>query len=85
MKALGFDTGHSETPIVPIMCGDSKTAKGLADFVWREGIYVLPIVFPMVARGKARIRVQLCTEHTEDQLDKAIEAFKKGGKKLGLI
>ena len=67
------------------MCGDSKTAKGLADYVWQEGIYVLPIVFPMVARGKARIRVQLCTEHTEDQLDTAIEAFKKGGTKLGLI
>ncbi|MGC9356640.1 MAG: aminotransferase class I/II-fold pyridoxal phosphate-dependent enzyme [Anaerolineae bacterium] len=85
MKALGFDTGNSETPIVPIMCGDSKTAKALADFVWGEGIYVLPIVYPMVARDKARIRVQLCTEHTKDQLDTAIQAFKKGGEKLGLI
>ncbi|MGD8966954.1 MAG: aminotransferase class I/II-fold pyridoxal phosphate-dependent enzyme [Anaerolineae bacterium] len=85
MKALGFDTGHSETPIVPIMCGDSKTAKELADFVWQEGVYVLAIVYPMVARGKARIRVQLCSEHTEDQLDTAIAAFKKGGQKLGLI
>jgi glycine C-acetyltransferase len=85
MKALGFDTGHSETPIVPIMCGDSRTAKDLADFVWQEGVYVLPIVYPMVARDKARIRVQLCTEHTQDQLDTAIEAFKKGGQKLGLI
>ncbi|MGD2176276.1 MAG: aminotransferase class I/II-fold pyridoxal phosphate-dependent enzyme [Anaerolineae bacterium] len=85
MKALGFDTGHSETPIVPIMCGDSKTAKELADFVWQEGVYVLPIVYPMVARDKARIRVQLCTEHTQGQLDTAIEAFKKGGQKLGLI
>jgi glycine C-acetyltransferase len=85
MKALGFDTGNSETPIVPIMCGDSKTAKDLADFVWHEGIYVLPIVYPMVARGKARIRVQLCTEHTQDHLDATIEAFKKGGQKLGLI
>jgi len=85
MKALGFDTGHSETPIVPIMCGDSKTAKELADFVWQEGVYVLAIVYPMVARDKARIRVQLCSEHTEDQLDQAIEAFKKGGQKVGLI
>ncbi|MGC9398402.1 MAG: aminotransferase class I/II-fold pyridoxal phosphate-dependent enzyme [Anaerolineae bacterium] len=85
MKALGFDTGHSETPIVPIMCGESKTAKALADFVWGEGIYVLPIVYPMVARDKARIRVQLCTEHTKDQLDAAIAAFKKGGEQLGLI
>ncbi len=85
MKELGFDTGNSETPIVPVMCGESKTAKALADFVWEKGIYVLPIVYPMVARGKARIRVQLCSEHTRDQLDKAIGAFKEGGEKLGLI
>ncbi len=82
---LGFDTGNSETPIVPIMCGQSKTAKELADFVWQEGIYVLPIVFPMVARDKARIRVQLSSKHTKDQLDQAIEAFKNGGEKLHLI
>ncbi|MCD4739392.1 MAG: aminotransferase class I/II-fold pyridoxal phosphate-dependent enzyme [Anaerolineae bacterium] len=85
MQALGFDTGNSETPIVPIMCGERATAKALADFVWGEGIYVLPIVYPMVARGKARIRVQLCTEHTREQLDMAIQAFKQGGEKLGLI
>jgi len=85
MKELGFDTGNSETPIVPIMCSESKTAKALADFVWGEGLYVLPIVYPMVARGKARIRVQLCSEHTKDNLEKAVEAFKKGGEKLGLI
>lgn len=85
MKSLGFDTGHSETPIVPIMCGESKTAKKLADYVWKEGLYVLPIVYPMVARGMARIRVQLCSEHTQAQLDEAIQAFKKGGEQIGLI
>ena len=85
IQALGFDTGNSETPIVPIMCGESKVAKELTDFVWEKGIYVLPIVFPMVARGKARIRVQLSAKHTKDQLDKAIEAFKAGGEKLRLI
>ena len=85
IQALGFDTGNSETPIVPIMCGESKVAKELTDFVWEKGIYVLPIVFPMVARGKARIRVQLSAKHTKDQLDKAIEAFKEGGEKLRLI
>jgi glycine C-acetyltransferase len=82
---LVFDTGHSETPIVPVMCGDSKTARELADFVWQEGIYALVIAYPILARGKARIRVQLCSEHAEDQLDRAIEAFEKGGRKLGLI
>lgn len=85
IQDLGFDTANSETPIVPIMCGQSKIAKELADFVWQEGVYVLPIVFPMVARDKARIRVQLCSNHTKDQLDKAIEAFKKGGERLRLI
>ncbi len=85
VQELGFDTGNSETPIVPIMCGDSGTARELTDFVWEKGIYVLPIVFPMVARGKARIRVQLSAKHTKDQLDQAIAAFKKGGEKLHLI
>jgi len=85
MQDLGFDTGNSETPIVPIMCGESKTAKALADFVWEKGVYVLPIVYPMVARDKARIRVQLCAQHTKDQLDQAIAAFKEGGERLRLI
>jgi len=84
-QELGFDTGNSETPIVPIMCGDSGTARELTDFVWEKGIYVLPIVFPMVPRGKARIRVQLSAKHTKDQLDQAIAAFKEGGEKLHLI
>jgi glycine C-acetyltransferase len=85
MRDLGFDTGNSETPIVPVMCGDSKTAKELANFIWTKGIFALPIVFPMVARDKARIRVQLCTKHTKEHLDKAAQAFEEGGKKLGLI
>ncbi len=85
MQDLGFDTGNSETPIVPVMCGESKTAKSLANFIWKKGIFSLPIVFPMVARDKARIRVQLCSKHTEEHLDKAIQAFSEGGKKLGLI
>jgi len=85
LKDLGFDTGNSETPIVPVMCGESKTAKDLANFIWKRDIFSLPIVYPMVARDKARIRTQLCTKHTKKQLDKAIEAFKEGGKKLGLI
>lgn len=85
MQDLGFDTGNSETPIVPIMCGGSKKAKELANFIWQKGIFALPIVFPMVARDKARIRAQLCTKHTEEQLDSAIHAFEEGGKKLDLI
>ena len=85
LKDLGFDTGFSETPIVPVMCGESKKAKDLANFIWKKGIFALPIVYPMVARDLARIRTQLCTKHTKEQLDKAIEAFEEGGRKLGLI
>jgi len=85
MQDLGFDTGNSETPIVPVMCGDSKKAKDLADFIWKKGFFALPIVYPMVARDKARIRAQLCTKHTKEQLSKAVEVFEEGGRKLGLI
>jgi len=85
MKDLGFDTGNSETPIVPVMCGESKAAKALADFIWKKGVFALPIVYPMVARDKARIRCQLCTKHTGEHLDEAIAALEEGGKKLGLI
>jgi len=85
MKDLGFDTGNTETPIVPVMCGESKTAKDLANFIWEKGVFSLPIVYPMVTRDKARIRVQLCTKHKKEQLDKAVQAFEEGGKKLGLI
>ncbi|MFP3984686.1 MAG: aminotransferase class I/II-fold pyridoxal phosphate-dependent enzyme [Candidatus Bathyarchaeia archaeon] len=85
MQDLGFDTGNSETPIVPVMCGESKTAKELANFIWKKNIFALPIVYPMVARDKARIRVQLCAKHNKEQLDNAIQAFEEGGRKLGLI
>jgi glycine C-acetyltransferase len=85
LKDLGFDTGNSETPIVPVLCGDSKRAKDLANFIWKKGIFALPIVYPMVSKDKARIRTQLSTKHTHEQLDKAIEAFTEGGKKLDLI
>jgi len=84
-KDAGFDTGNSETPIIPVMCGKSKTSKDLADYLWTKGIFVLPIFYPMVARDKARIRVQLCTKHTTEQLERALKAFKEGGKRLGII
>ncbi|MEM3578133.1 MAG: aminotransferase class I/II-fold pyridoxal phosphate-dependent enzyme [Candidatus Bathyarchaeia archaeon] len=85
LQDAGFDTGNTETPIIPVMCGRSKAAKDLADYLWSKGIFVLPIFYPMVARDKARIRVQVCTKHTREQLDRALDAFKEGGKKLGII
>ncbi|MEM3641863.1 MAG: aminotransferase class I/II-fold pyridoxal phosphate-dependent enzyme [Candidatus Bathyarchaeia archaeon] len=85
LQDAGFDTGNTETPIIPVMCGKSKAARDLADYLWTKGIFVLPIFYPMVARDKARIRVQVCTKHTTEQLDRAAEAFKEGGKNLGII
>jgi glycine C-acetyltransferase len=85
LKDAGFDTGNSETPIIPVMCGRSKTARDFSEYLWTRGIFVLPIFFPMVSREKARIRVQLCTKHTQEQLDQALEAFKKGGRQLKII
>jgi glycine C-acetyltransferase len=85
LKDAGFDTGNSETPIIPVMCGRSKTARDFSEYLWTQGIFVLPIFFPMVAREKARIRVQLCTKHTQEQLDQALEAFKKGGRQLKIL
>jgi glycine C-acetyltransferase len=85
LKDAGFDTGNSETPIIPVMCGRSKTARDFSEYLWTRGIFVLPIFFPMVAREKARIRVQLCTKHTQEQLDQALEALKKGGRQLKII
>jgi glycine C-acetyltransferase len=85
LKDAGFDTGNSETPIIPVMCGKSKTSRDFSEYLWTRGIFVLPIFFPMVAREKARIRVQLCTKHTQEQLEQALEAFKKGGRNLKII
>lgn len=85
IQSLGFNTGNSETPIIPIMCGESKKAKDLANYIWKKGIFALPIVYPMVAQDKARIRAQICTKHQKEQLDEAIKAFEEGGKQLNLI
>jgi len=85
IENLGFDTGHSQTPIIPVMVGDSKKAKELADQLYREGIFALAIVFPMVARDKARIRAQMNAGLTQEDLDFSLEKFEKLGKKLNII
>lgn len=85
MKGLGFDTGRSQTPIIPVMCGESSIAKKLSEELWNEGVYALPIVFPMVARDKARIRTMINAAHSKEDLDFAIGAFEKAGRKLGLV
>jgi glycine C-acetyltransferase len=85
LNDLGFDTGQSETPITPIMIGESSLAQSFAAEAFKLGVFVLPIVFPMVARGKARIRTIVTAAHSRQDLDDAIEVFGKCGKKLGII
>lgn len=84
-KALGFHVGPSETPIVPIMVGDSETAFKMAMMLQEEGVFANVAVSPAVPDGKALIRTSYMATHNEDQLDRVLAAFKKVGKRLGLI
>lgn len=85
MAAAGFDLVKGNTAIVPVMIYDAPLAVKFADELLKEGVYVIGFVFPVVPKGKARIRVQLSAAHTTEQIDKAVEAFIKVGKNLGLI
>ena len=85
MEAAGFDLVKGDTAIVPVMIYDEPMAIRFADELLKEGVYVIGFVFPVVPRGKARIRVQLSAAHTFDQIDKTVAAFIKVGKNLGLI
>ena len=85
MRDLGFDIGKSETPITPVMVGESGKAKKLSSRLFEIGVFALPIVYPMVAQGKARIRTIMNAALTKDDLDFAIRAFETAGKELGII
>ena len=85
MKEAGFDFQAGEHPIVPIMLYDAVVAQNFAAKLLDEGIYVIGFFFPVVAKGKARIRVQLSAAHEQAHLDKAIAAFTKIGKELGVL
>ena len=85
MTEAGFDIKPGEHPIVPIMLYDATVAQNFAARLLAEGIYVIGFFFPVVAKGQARIRVQLSAAHEKQQLDKAVAAFTKVGKELGVI
>jgi glycine C-acetyltransferase len=85
MEKLGFDIGKSESPIIPVMLYDAKLSQEMADALLQEGIYVIGFFYPVVPKGKARIRVQLSAAHSKEHLDKAIQSFELIGKKLGVI
>ncbi len=85
MERLGFDIGRSESPIIPVMIYDAALSQKMADDLLEEGIYVIGFFYPVVPKGKARIRVQLSAAHEKEHLDRALQAFEKVGKKYGVI
>ncbi len=85
MKNLGFDTGKTETPIVPVMLGEAVLAKTFSRRLFEEGVFAMALGFPTVPRGKARIRVMNTAAHSREDLDIGLAAFEKVGKELGVI
>ena len=85
MRDMGFDIGRSETPITPVMVGDSGKAKKLSSRLFELGVFALPIVYPMVAQGKARIRTIMNAALKDQDLEFAIKAFEKAGRELQVI
>jgi glycine C-acetyltransferase len=85
MTAAGFDIKPGDHPIVPIMLYDAVLAQKMAARLLEEGIYVIGFFFPVVAKGQARIRVQLSAAHEMEQIDRAIDAFIKVGRELGVV
>jgi glycine C-acetyltransferase len=77
MAKAGFDIGHSETPITPVMLGDEALTVAFSKALLEKGIFVSPIVFPTVPKGKARLRVMVSAAHTTAQLDHAVEVFRE--------
>jgi glycine C-acetyltransferase len=85
MTDLGFDIGHSQTPITPVMAGQSKEAVELSRQLFEEGLFAKPIVFPLVAKDKARVRINVTAQHTKEDLEEAIVIFENVGKRMKLI
>jgi len=85
MEKLGFTLAGADHPIIPVMLGDAKLAADMADKLLGEGIFVIGFSFPVVPKGQARIRTQMSAGHTPEQIDRAVEAFGKVGRELGII
>lgn len=85
LKELGFDTGASTTPIIPVIVGDERKAMELADSLFEEGVFAQGLAFPTVPKGKARVRTILSATHTREDLQFALDTFAKVGKKLSII
>jgi len=85
LKRIGLEFKNGESAIVPVMLGDARLSQVMADALLEEGIYVIGFFYPVVPKGQARIRVQLSAAHTRDHLDRALGAFEKVGRQLGVV
>ncbi len=85
MRAAGFDTGKSETPITPVMLGEAKTAQEFSRRLFEAGVFAMAIGFPTVPMGKARIRVMISATHSENDLDVGVDQFIRVGKEVGSV
>ncbi|MDR6224273.1 glycine C-acetyltransferase [Desmospora profundinema] len=85
LNRLGFDTGKSDTPITPVMVGDDALAMQFSDELLEEGVYAQGIAFPTVPRNQARVRTIVTAAHSKEELEQALRAFERAGKKLGII
>jgi len=85
MKKNGFAVSEAQHPITPIMLGDEKRAVDMAKALFEEGVYVIGFAYPVVPKGKARIRVQISAAHTKEDIEKAVEKFTLVGKKFGVV
>jgi glycine C-acetyltransferase len=84
MRKLGFDTGLTQTPITPVMLGDVQLAREFSRQLFEEGIFAMALGFPTVPIGRARIRVMISAAHSQDDLEQALDAFDRVGKRLGV-
>lgn len=85
MQSMGFDIGRSQTPITPVIVGESRVAMELSRQLFDEGLFAKPIVFPLVARDKARVRIIVTAQHTREDLNEAIAIFERVGRRMKLI
>jgi len=85
LGTLGFNTGHSETPITPVIIGDEAKTMEFSRKLFDNGVFVSGIVFPTVPKGTGRVRCMVTAAHTEEQLDRAVQAFEKVGKEMNIL
>jgi glycine C-acetyltransferase len=85
LERLGFETGASETPITPVIAGEETKAQELSSLLWDEGVFTPAVIYPTVAKGRARVRTIVTADHSEEDLKEALDAFERVGHKLELI